>query len=255
MHQARPFWTDSALGLSEETSFGAPSGHAQSATVFLGTLAVRLKRWYVSMGAVVLVLLMALSRLFLGVHFLQDVVLGIIAGALILIVVALLLQRHGRDLTGVMAQFLVKQRVVLFGVLLLLLALGAISFVLARSAIEGSPFSALVEAGTKSGLDDVLAMTAMLLGTSIGFYFEHRRIGMSAAGPLWKRLARLAIGLPVTLVLLMGLGAILPREPMAVAAPLRFLRYFLVAMWWSYGAPLTFVRLKLADKISTTASA
>ena len=42
----RPFWIDPKLGLSVETSYGLPSGHAQNAVVLWGYLAaVGRGRW------------------------------------------------------------------------------------------------------------------------------------------------------------------------------------------------------------------
>ena len=66
------------------TSYGWPSGHAQIAVTLWGLLAYELKNKWISIGAGTLILLIAFSRMYLGVHDLGDVVSGLIIGALIL---------------------------------------------------------------------------------------------------------------------------------------------------------------------------
>ncbi len=84
-HRARPSvfeWQTPAVS----SSF--PSGHAMSATVVYGTVAyllMRLQKHHWSRvltlsGAVMLILLICLTRLYLGVHYPSDVIGGVIVG-------------------------------------------------------------------------------------------------------------------------------------------------------------------------------
>ena len=66
------------------TSYGLPSGHAQIAVTLWGLLAYELKDKWVSLGALVLILLICFSRLYLGVHDIEDITLGLLVGSLIL---------------------------------------------------------------------------------------------------------------------------------------------------------------------------
>jgi membrane-associated phospholipid phosphatase len=81
-----------------EPGYGFPSGHALGATVVYGGAALlfdRLDRRHAVAAAVVA--LVALSRLVLGVHYLVDVVAGVVVGAAVLVaVVACDLRRPGR---------------------------------------------------------------------------------------------------------------------------------------------------------------
>ena len=88
-HRARP---DVALYL--ENSFSFPSGHAAIAVAFYGFLAYclikNIKKWEykvnVLFAALIVILLIGFSRLYLGVHYASDVWGGYLAGAIWLII-------------------------------------------------------------------------------------------------------------------------------------------------------------------------
>ena len=81
---SRPFWEAPALQLGEASSFSTPSGHAQTSAALFGYLAwfVADKRrgrlWVTLLG--LLIVLVALSRVYLGVHFLGDILWGAAVG-------------------------------------------------------------------------------------------------------------------------------------------------------------------------------
>jgi glycerophosphoryl diester phosphodiesterase len=66
------------------TSYGWPSGHAQIAVTLWGLIAYELKDKRVTIGAGILIFLIAFSRMYLGVHDLGDVISGLIIGTIIL---------------------------------------------------------------------------------------------------------------------------------------------------------------------------
>ena len=65
-------------------SFGFPSGHASGAVALWGGLAVVFRKRALAWLAPFLVALVAFTRLYLGVHFLADVLGGILLGGLVL---------------------------------------------------------------------------------------------------------------------------------------------------------------------------
>jgi undecaprenyl-diphosphatase len=101
-HRSRPTWDDPILMIE---TFGFPSGHSMAATLLYGFLAAfgvrkaQAWRWRVLavLAAGMLIVLIGFSRLYLGVHYLSDVLAGMAAGsawlALCLTVVGTL-QRH-----------------------------------------------------------------------------------------------------------------------------------------------------------------
>lgn len=104
----RPYFADPLTTLS---SFSFPSGHVSQSTVFYGLLAAWLctrcaqptGRLLIVAGAFVMVFIVALSRLFLGAHYLSDVLAAFFEGLawLALCHVALAWRRRGRDVSGV----------------------------------------------------------------------------------------------------------------------------------------------------------
>ena len=77
-------------------SYGFPSGHAQLAVVTWGALAIFSGTRAATVGAVVMIVGICLSRLYLGVHDIEDVVGGLALGGLSL----LLFSRYRAALTG-----------------------------------------------------------------------------------------------------------------------------------------------------------
>ncbi|GEM_PF-6222584 len=90
-----------------------PSGHAAEATVFWGYLAFTLRKRWFSILSIVTVILVSFSRIYLGVHFLRDVLGGMVLGLFVLLTAFSLMrywEKHPRSLP----------RWVLWGIALLL---------------------------------------------------------------------------------------------------------------------------------------
>ena len=84
-HQPRPYWVDPRVQIySTESSFGMPSGHAQNGIVFWGLLAKKFRTLKSIILLGLIALFIGISRIYLGVHFLGDVLVGWVAGGLLL---------------------------------------------------------------------------------------------------------------------------------------------------------------------------
>lgn len=241
--QPRPFWLDPAVQLSEVEGYGIPSGHVQNVTTVLLLLAIWLRRRWLWAVAFVAILLMALSRLYLGVHFLQDVIGGFILGLLVLGMFLLwrrlYAERFGKHILGRRLLMMVLIPAILAA------AYGVMLFIIGPPNLD-VPWAAYVPAAELNVHEDTVTGLAGLLGFGLGMILESSRIRFRVDGPVWRRVVRYAVGIIVAVGIWAGLRAVFPDQPEWLALPLRFLRYLLLLLWVTYFAPWVFVRLRLA---------
>jgi membrane-associated phospholipid phosphatase len=84
-HMPRPYWVSEAVrAFSSHSSFGFPSGAAMSGAVLYGYIAVQVRRWPVVIICGILLITTSLVRIFCGIHFLLDVLGGLVLGFLLL---------------------------------------------------------------------------------------------------------------------------------------------------------------------------
>jgi undecaprenyl-diphosphatase len=201
--------------IREAEGWGFPSGHTQGAVVVWGYLGTRVKRRWFWIVAVLLMVLIPMSRVYLGVHFPHDLLGGyVIGGGLVLLY--LWLQPKIESWLGDQTWGWVM------GIALVVPIIMALVF----------PDK------------DAVTAVATLWGMSIGFVCERRWVGFEPSRSWWLRGLSLLIGLVVLAGLWYGLS--LAFESLSPPLVLRFVRYGLVGLWGGLGAPWAFVRLGLA---------
>ena len=262
-HQPRPYWFIPDLARVSvsggDNNFAFPSGHAQNAVAHWGLFAASLpgRRRLPWVLAAVLVVLVGISRVYLGVHSVDDVFAGWIAGALLLAFFVRVEAPVGRWLRR---QRLAKQ---ILAALLLSLSL-LLVFALAREARSGweLPQAWSENALARTGVpieplawEGSVDVSGVLLGMGFGAAWLAQVGAYAADGPARKRLARLVLGMLGMLILWFGLRAALPHGESPLVLALRFLRSGLVGFWVAGLAPALFVRLGLADLRSPGPSA
>jgi membrane-associated phospholipid phosphatase len=208
----------------EESGYGPPSGHSQNAAALWGVVAYRVRRAWVTVGVVAYVLLVMLSRMVVGVHYLHDVVLGALIGALLVGAYAWGEPRVSRWLKE---QKLLAQIGLAVLVTAVLLGISLVTYA-TPATMEG--------AGTPLGA---------FMGMGIGFALEGRYVRFRADGLWWKRVLRFLLGTIGVLALWQGLS--IAFEGLEPALAFRLIRYGLVGLWGAFGAPWVFVRIGLAE--------
>jgi membrane-associated phospholipid phosphatase len=251
LRSPRPYWYDGrVLALSAEGTFGVPSGHAQNAVVLWGFGAQMVKKKWAWVGAVFLIFFIGLSRLYLGVHFPHDVLLGWLVGIAVLWLFFKLEPAVTRWLTGLPRVFQI-----LIAFLTSMALLGA-AF-LARISLEGWTLPEVwaltaAEAAPEAGpinpitLADVVSGAGAFFGLAAGAILFSWRGGYSAAGAGVHRLLRMPVGLAGAGVVLLGLGWLMPNPGHSLAPFFQYLLYTFMGLWISAGAPLLFIKLGLA---------
>lgn len=250
-HSARPFWISRQVtSYSFESSFGMPSGHAQNSAAVFGLLAASLKRRWVWVVSLIAIFLIGVSRVYLAVHFPQDVILGWIIG-FILVWVFLRLETP-------VASWFARQNLgigilAVFAFSMLILAIGLIvrefnsGWQLPQTWVENARLAfPLEEPIDPFKISALLLTTGVLFGLSAGGLWISARGGFNAKGIWWKRILRFVVGVVGVVILWMGLGAILPEPINLLGYVLYYLQYALIGLWVSALAPILFVGLNLA---------
>jgi glycerophosphoryl diester phosphodiesterase/membrane-associated phospholipid phosphatase len=238
----RPSFLVAEVGAVDETSFGLPSGHAQNGAAVWGTLAVLARRWWVRVALLALIALIGWSRVHLGVHFTEDLLVGWLVGGLLVLGFVVLGPRIGR---WWQRQHPAQQ--VLAALAASLAMIAPATLLAGRLAGWSPPWPGLVDPEAVTGASHAVTPAATLAGFGVGLVLLRRAGGFETGGSWGQRALRALVGLVGVVVLWQGLGAVFPGGEQPLDLILRYLRYALVGAWVGGIAPALFVRLGLAD--------
>lgn len=204
-HTQRPFRIEpdvlrSKGALATAGGNGFPSGHAQGSATFWGLAAVYGRRAWLTALAAVLVLLICLSRLYLGVHLPVDVVGGVLIG-LAVVFAATAVDRLRIDLHRA------------------LVVSAGVGVPLALHLLLPTP-----DSGVLMG-----ALAAFLVGPELAPH--------ATVGPWPSRVVLSALGLALVFGVQLGSGALL-AENIRHLALVSFGRYLLVGLTGTVAVPL-----------------
>jgi membrane-associated phospholipid phosphatase len=250
LHGPRPSWISTQVkAFAAETSFGIPSGHAQMAASLWGMAASLAGRPWAWAAAVFVIFMIGLSRLYLAAHFPTDVLAGWVLGALVLWA---FISRW--DAVAAWAETKSPGRQVGLAFLLSMAMLGAGAA--AFGSLSGWTLPAEWMANARQAglealpapvkLDNAVTFAATLFGLLAGRAWVGAAGGYAADGAFRQRALRLLPGLAGLLVIYLGLRAVFPAGDSLVPYLLRYVRFALVGLWISAGAPWLFVKLRLA---------
>lgn len=248
-HSPRPYWVDSRVqAYSSEVSFGLPSGHSQNSAAIWGMIAASIKKRWMLIISLIIIFFVGVSRMYLGVHFLRDVLLGWAIGGLIIFVYL--------KLETPVAGWLVKRT--LWEQLLLaalfaavLLGLGYLSRLLSIGwGLPEQWSTQAVAAGAEKpdpySLGGIITIAGVAFGFTGGYALHRHKYGETRiANSGLKRLACYTLGLIGIVAIDFGLKIVFPEDPPLVEAVFRFIRYALIGLWVTYIAPLLFKAFKL----------
>jgi membrane-associated phospholipid phosphatase len=262
-HGPRPFWIDTRVkALTTETSYGIPSGHAQTGTALWGLLAATLKKErgtaWAPVAAAALILAISISRVYLGVHFPHDAVGGWVIGVLLLAAFFWIQPRltRWRQRRPLVAQI---GAVLILSVAMLGLVLGAHRHLSAfadppswetQAASAAPPAPGRPATDTRSP-ESFFRDVGTLFGAAAGLALMRRYAPFDPRGPWGIRLLRLVLGLVVVMGLRVGLGVLGPREPSAATMFTSSARYALISLWVVWLAPWAFLKVGLAARVQS----
>lgn len=255
-HQPRPYWVQPGLiAYAGEANFGLPSGHAQHAVSIWGLLAVDLplrddRRHWLAIICVLLIVLIGLSRIYLGVHFPTDVAVGWLLGGLLL---RAFLRWEPSMRAWLASRGLSVQVLLALGASVLLFAPVALAIIsLRRWALPLAwQQNALLNSGVAIdpwNLENVITMAGVTLGLALGAIWAARRGGFGVRGTPAQLGLRYLIGLLGVIALWYGVRMLTNGLEGPLGMLVRYVRYTAVGFWVARGAPACFLRLGLVPR-------
>lgn len=174
----RPIGQEGIRTLRPETATGKsfPSGHSQNGAATGGAIAIHLKRRWVSILMGLLIFLIGFSRIYLGVHYPKDAVVGILLGLLTAYLCAGLLKKVNKDLLYLLT---------------FLLSVPALFF---------------------AGSEDFIKSFGSYSGFFLGILLEKNYVQFDTKGTVPKKLLRVLLGILLVLLIKEGLGAVFPES-------------------------------------------
>lgn len=254
-HAPRPYWISSKVqALATETSFGLPSGHSSTAVEVWGMLASRVKKSWAWIVAILIMLLIGISRIYLGVHFPSDVLVGWLLGMVVLWVTL----RLWEPVSSWLKKRSMGMQILsgfIFSILLILLALIPYSLLNVNGWQVPATWLQISAKANLSGdlpnptsLTGLFTSTGTLFGLAAGLAWLNSRGGFSAHGNWWQRILRYVLGVIGLLIIRYGLKAIFPGGETWLGYCFQYIRYSAIGFWVSAGAPILFFAIKLAEK-------
>jgi membrane-associated phospholipid phosphatase len=248
-HSPRPYWISTEVrAFASEPTFGMPSAAAQVSLTFLGCIGAWFRKPRVWAACIALIILVGIARMYLGVHFLQDVLTGWVFA---LVILCVFLRYETAAATWIL-QKTVPARI------LLVLCASVLFIVASWIAIPGpgtwqvpAGWSALAFAQTGIAISplamrDTLLGAGLLFGAGAGAAISAEYIPWDVAGSMSQKALRCGCGILVLGILWITLGAWTKSSDLP-GYGITWLRSALAGIWITAGAPLLFTKTRLVS--------
>lgn len=188
----RPWVIDQNFTILEQareaaSGYSFPSGHTQSAFGTFGSIAYTTKNKMVRIFAIILPILVAFSRMYIGVHTPKDVIVSIVVAiVLIFLLKPIVLSNNHKSMPILLVAMLV-------------LAVAFLCFV------NFFPFPEDLDTHNyESGLKNAYTLLGSLIGLLIVYYLDEKWLHMQTHAVWWTQILKVAGGLAVVLAVKSG---------------------------------------------------
>jgi len=244
----RPYWLDSRVTTFTAKPFSAssysfPSGHATVGTtlwVYAASLVNKPWAWVAGFSVAILI---CISRVYLGVHYISDVVAGFLLGLFFV-----LCFRIAETKLGPIFKQMSFGKLVAYSALAAFAMIAAAVFV--RWAISNSPDPAdwATFAKRVRTLKGVAKDAGVVLGLGVGIAMSRRWAPFDASGPWGQRILRTVIAAAVIGPLVWLFRKKIPQEPEVLGTAIQFSLAMFGAWTLSFLLPWIFLRTGLAPR-------
>jgi hypothetical protein len=224
VRQPRPFLVIEGLDakrVETATGYSFPSGHTTTSSSFYSAIAYNFRKKGLSIVCAILILLIGLSRMYLGVHWPLDVVCGWILGITITFALNDLLMKLFENERTMMLFTVISGSVTAIGGLIM-------SSLVTASLIDATAFS------------DFSKLLGISCGALFGFALEERFGRFSVDGIFREKFFRTIIGLLSMIFIRSGLKALFPENVF-----FDWLRYVILGIWTFGLYPIIGLKIKL----------
>jgi len=199
--------------VNEATSYSFPSGHTQSATSVYSSLALCIKKFWLRIILVIAFLLVGISRMYLGVHTLNDVLTALVLSLIVTLIVFRIFDKIGDN-----KKFDIYISLVFF---ILSAALIIYSFLLSSKGIISA-----------DSLEDCVKSGGAGIAFSIGYYIERKYINFDVRTKAFRlQIVKVVLGLGVALGLKSGLKLLIGDSALANGIRYFILVFFIVVIY------------------------
>ena len=198
------------------TGYSFPSGHTQGFATWSSFFAIKFKKLWLSILVGVLITLVAVSRLYLGVHYPSDVIVAVVLGV-------------GLSALGNYLFAKVKDTKKLY--------LGAFLVL--------TPFIVYFLCVAEPLFDDLFKTFGMVGGMVAVSFLDEKTEPLSYDVAWWKKLIRIVIGVVLAVALKEVIKLVNVFDVIQISLLIDAVRYFIVVLTVGYLCPLLFKKLKL----------
>lgn len=222
----RPWILDENLSVVGMNSAGAdgysfPSGHTQSAVGVFGSIASLVKTRWIRIAAIILAVLVSISRMYLGVHTPLDVLVAAAMAVILIIVIhPLVFRNNGKYMPLLLC-------------ISTTLAIGFVCFV------EFFPFPETIDADNYAhGLENAYTLLGALLGILVVYFVDQKWLHFPVKAVWWAQIIKVVLGLMLVVLVMEGTSA--PLSSVFGSMLGRCVRYFLTVITAGIIWPITF---------------